>query len=162
MYTTAGAYYIVHRLCCKHRQQVCVYFIFRHWSHELPARHLWPAAQLLRQRETGGGILRSASSSVSDPPDPNPDWIRIHRGQWIRIRIKAGWKCPFTVNDSFWRRTNFFVIKKSLVLIQTRIGSGFSSILDSDSYFATAWIQIRIQLIAWVRIQWIRSQNTGL
>ncbi len=28
------------------------------------------------------------TSRVSDPnPDPNPDWIRIQSGQWIRIRI---------------------------------------------------------------------------
>jgi hypothetical protein len=92
--TTAGTYFIVYRSCCKHRRHVC-FFIFRHGSHELPARHLWSAAQLLRQRQTGGGILRSASSSVSDPPDPNPDWFHIQLGQWIRIQ--AGRKCPLQV-----------------------------------------------------------------
>ena len=41
------------------------------------------------------GYRRGLKTRVADPdPYPDPDWIRIQSGQWIRIRIQEGKNDP--------------------------------------------------------------------
>ncbi len=88
---------------------------------------------------------------VSDP-DPDPYWIQIQSGHWIRIRIQEGktegFFCNLGVlygdNCSFLSKKNFFFSAVNffqLLLIKT---------LDPDWFSLKCWIRIRIK---WIRIR---------